>query len=104
MNVAGWGGTDLALTVAERLSRLLEHLGLDRVHIAGAVAGDWREFTAKYAERVASLSLVCPATGFDPNATSHIASRILVLHGQTAVCIDVFAPRGLVLRADAVIE
>jgi SAM-dependent methyltransferase len=73
--------TDLNLPVAERLVQLLEHLGIERAHVAGAVPGDWRGFATSYADRLASLNLVCP-TGFDPSAVSGMASRVLVFHGD----------------------
>lgn len=73
--------TDPNLPVAERLLQLLQHLGIQRAHLAGAVPGDWRGFATSYADRLASLSLVCP-TGFDPSAISSITSRVLVFHGD----------------------
>jgi SAM-dependent methyltransferase len=73
--------TDPNLPVAERLVQLLKHLGIERAHFAGAVPGDWRGLATRYADRLASLSLVCP-TGFDPSAVSSMPSRVLVFHGD----------------------
>src|SRR6266540_5377187 len=73
--------TDPDLPVAERLVQLLNDLGIERAHVAGAVPGDWRSLTTSYADRLASLSLVCP-TGFDPSAVSSMTSRVLVFHGD----------------------
>src|SRR6266508_616646 len=73
--------TDPDLPVAERLVQLLNDLGIERAHVAGAVPGDWRSLTTSYADRLASLSLVCP-TGFDPSAVSSMPSRVLVFHGD----------------------
>ena len=78
--------TDADLPVAERLLRLLQHLGIERAHIAGAVPGDWRDLAARHADRIASLTLVCPL-GIDPSALAGVASRSLVFlgdHGPTA--------------------
>ena len=72
---------DPNLPVAERLVQLLKHLGIDRAHVAGAVPGDWRSLATSHADRLASLSLVCP-TGFDPSAVASMASRVLVFHGD----------------------
>ena len=70
-----------SLPVAERLVQLLKHLGIERAHVAAAVPGDWRSLATSYADRLASLSLVCP-TGFDPSAVSSMTSRVLVFHGD----------------------
>src|SRR5262245_19493188 len=73
--------TEPNLPVSERIEQLLKHLGIERAHIVGSVPGDWRGFAMSYADRLASLSLVCP-TGFDPSAVANIGSRILVFHGD----------------------
>jgi ubiquinone/menaquinone biosynthesis C-methylase UbiE len=61
--------------------QLLDHLRIQRAHVAGALPGDWQGLATTSADRVASLSLVCP-TGFEPSAASALASRMLVLHGD----------------------
>lgn len=73
--------TDPSLPVVERLVQLLQHLGIERAHVAGAVPGDWRSLATSYADRLVSLNLVCP-TAFDPSAVSSIPSRVLVFHGD----------------------
>ena len=73
--------TESVRPVAERILELLQHLGVARVHVAGATPGDWRDLAMTAADRVASLSLVCP-TAVDATALSAIASRVLVFHGD----------------------
>src|SRR5262245_43031146 len=73
--------TETHLSFVDRLLQLLQHLGIERTHVAGAVASDWRDLAATHAHRLASLSLVCPS-GFDPRAVATIGSRTLVFHGD----------------------
>lgn len=73
--------TETHRPITDRLLELLHHLGIERAHIAGAMPGDWRGLVATAADRVTSLSLVCP-TGFDAHAVSAIAARVLVFHGD----------------------
>jgi len=73
--------TETPLPFVDRLLQLLQHLGIERAHVAGAVPGDWRGLATAHADRLASLSVVCPA-GFDPAAVSGVASRVQVIHGD----------------------
>lgn len=73
--------TETARSVADRILELLQHLGMERVHVAGAMPGDWRDLAVTAADRVASLSLVCP-TSVDATALATMASRVLVFHGD----------------------
>lgn len=73
--------TETHFSVADRIRQLLQHLGVKRGHVAGAMPGDWQGLVATSADRVASLTLVCP-TALDPNSVSAIASRVLVFHGD----------------------
>jgi SAM-dependent methyltransferase len=68
------------LPLVDRLLQLLQHFGLDRAHVVAAVPGDWRGLVTAHAERIASLSLVCPI-GIDP-ALAAVASRAQVIHGD----------------------
>src|SRR5262245_21120722 len=72
--------TETRRPVADRILELLQHLRIERVHVVGAMPGDWRSLAITAADRVASLSLICP-TGIDANALAAVASRVLVLHG-----------------------
>ena len=49
-----------SLPVAERLSTLLQNLGLRRVHVAGGFAPNALELVKSHPESVASMTLVCP--------------------------------------------
>src|SRR5262245_27837657 len=68
---AGMMATPTHLSFVDRLLQALQHPGIERTHLAGAVASDWRGLAATHAHRLASLSLVCPA-GFDPRAVATI--------------------------------
>jgi hypothetical protein len=48
------------MSSADRVETLLRHLGLERVHLAACMSGDWGELVAKYAHRVCSLAVVAP--------------------------------------------
>src|SRR5262245_50654129 len=66
--------------MVDRLLQLLQHFGLERAHVAAAVPSDWRGLATAHADRIASLSLVCPL-GVDP-ALAAVASRAQVIHGD----------------------
>jgi SAM-dependent methyltransferase len=68
------------LPLVDRLLQFLQHFGLERAHVAAAVPGDWRGLATTHADRIASLSLVCPI-GIDPALTA-VASRAQVIHGD----------------------
>lgn len=73
--------TETELSVAERISQLLQHLGIERAHFAACLPGDWKNLVAAHPDIVASLTLVCPWT-MDPDALHPIASRLLVFTGD----------------------
>jgi SAM-dependent methyltransferase len=73
--------TEADIPVVDRILQLLQHLGIERAHFAGAVPGDWRGLAARHAAHFASLSLVCP-TGFERSIVAALASRVLVFHGD----------------------
>ena len=43
------------------LAELLDHLGIARAHFAGRSLADLQDFISEDPERIASLTLVCPA-------------------------------------------
>ena len=78
----------MAIEVASRavgtaLNDLLQHLGIDRAHIAAGrfVLTDWYGLATVYPERVASLTLVSPLS-MDPGVLQELGSRLLVLTGD----------------------
>jgi ubiquinone/menaquinone biosynthesis C-methylase UbiE len=73
--------TEVELPVEERLMQLLQHLGIARAHIAARGGADWGGLAARYPDRIASLTLICPR-GMDPGALASLAPRLLVLAGD----------------------
>jgi SAM-dependent methyltransferase len=69
------------MPVEARLEAVLDHLGIARAHFAGRAGTDWESFAARHPERVASLTLLCPAA-LDPGALEGLASRLLVVTGD----------------------
>jgi SAM-dependent methyltransferase len=78
---------DASMPVAARIVHVLQHLGIERAHVASAMPGDWRGLAAGHVDRLASLSLVCPS-GFDPAAAAAVTSRLLVVHGDRGPASD----------------
>jgi hypothetical protein len=48
------------LSPADRVEILLRHLGLERVHVAACMSGDWGALVTKSGDRLCSLTLVAP--------------------------------------------
>jgi len=67
--------------VADCLAALFDELGIARAHIAGRSLADLHGFLAKYAERVASLTLLCPAV-LDPRLLVQLGGRVQVITGD----------------------
>ena len=64
-----------------RLAELFGHLGIARAHLAGRAGTDWQGFAARHPERVASVTLLCPAA-LDHAALQPLSSRLLVVTGD----------------------
>jgi SAM-dependent methyltransferase len=79
--------TEAPIQVADRIIQVLGQLGIQRAHIVGALPGDWEGLATAFADRIASLSLVCP-TAVAPSALRSIAQRVLVLHGDGGPIAD----------------
>jgi ubiquinone/menaquinone biosynthesis C-methylase UbiE len=73
--------TETEHPIAARLIQLMQHLGLERVHIAGRLAGDCSGLAMVHPETIASLILVCPKD-IQTSALPHLASRLLVFTGD----------------------
>jgi SAM-dependent methyltransferase len=67
--------------VEARLAAVLDHLGIARAHFAGRASSDWEGFAAHYPDRMASLTVLCPAA-LDRGALQPLGSRLLVLTGD----------------------
>jgi len=48
------------LSPADRVEILLRHFGLERVHVAACMSGDWGALVTKSGDRLCSLTLVAP--------------------------------------------
>lgn len=48
------------ISLANRMAALLDHLGIQRTHVAARMLSDWQDFAAQHPARIASLSLVFP--------------------------------------------
>jgi pimeloyl-ACP methyl ester carboxylesterase len=63
------------------LAELLDHLGIARAHFAGRSLADLQGFIAEDPERIASLTLVCPAV-LNPRRLATLGARLLVVTGD----------------------
>ena len=63
------------------LTALLDHLGIPSAHFAGRRSADLQGFMSRYPERVASLTVLCPAV-LDPRTLMPLAGRLLVVTGD----------------------
>ena len=73
--------TAVELPVEERLWQLLQHLGIERAHVAARGVGDWGGLVVRHPDCIDSLTLICPR-GMDPSTLSTLAPRLLVLAGD----------------------
>src|SRR5215469_13945247 len=78
--------TKAALPLAQRLLQLFQHLGIERAHLAGRNVADWHGFASAHPNRIASLTLLCPAA-LDLRPFPDLVPRLLAIsgdHGATA--------------------
>ena len=72
--------TGVAVKIEEQLQRLFAQLGIERAHLAGSGAQDYRGLlTADWT--IATLSLVCPGN-LDATMLAPLGSRLLMVHGD----------------------
>lgn len=76
--------TETSLSLPDRITALLDHLGIERAHIAARMASDWQTFAAQHPTRIASLSLLCPPY-IDAKALQPLADRLYVMAGDRAI-------------------
>ena len=69
------------LSVTDRLTQVLDHLGIERAHVAASMLADVAGFVQAHPERIASLTLVCPPR-LDPSALRALGARLLVIAGD----------------------
>jgi pimeloyl-ACP methyl ester carboxylesterase len=72
---------DAGLTTAERVVRVLEHLGLQQAHVAGGSPADVAGLLQAHPDWVASLTLVCPAR-LPSQAVQSCSERLLIIVGD----------------------
>src|SRR6516162_3221141 len=63
------------------LAQLLDHFGIPGAHFAGRSLADLQDFIAKYPERIASLTLVCP-TVLNPRSLVPLGAKLMVVTGD----------------------
>ena len=63
------------------LAELLDHFGIASAHFAGRGSADLRGFASAHPERMASLTLLCPAV-LDTRTLAPLAGRLLVVSGD----------------------
>jgi hypothetical protein len=73
--------TDMPLAIEQRLTRLLQHLGLTQAHLAARTQRDWQGLATTAPEGVASLTLVCPQS-MDGLALRALAAQCLLITGD----------------------
>ena len=69
------------ISVADRLARVLDHLGIDRAHFAASMLADVAGLAQAHPERIASLTLVCPPR-IDPRPLRALGGRLLIIAGD----------------------
>jgi ubiquinone/menaquinone biosynthesis C-methylase UbiE len=70
------------VTAAERIARLLDGLGLRRVHIGAQIASDIDAIIADVPDRIASLTLAGP-NRLPPSPLQPVSDRLLIFTGDT---------------------
>jgi SAM-dependent methyltransferase len=76
------------LTLTDRLVPLLDHLRLDRVHIASQIASDMAGLAAVHAERLGGIVCVTPVR-LDPAPFVEIAGQMLMIAGEYGPTFEV---------------
>jgi SAM-dependent methyltransferase len=84
--------TEADVSVADRLSQVLDHLRIERAHFAASMLADVTSFAQAHPERMASLTLVCPPR-LDPAPLRALGSRLVIIAG------DQGPPAAMVRRA-----
>lgn len=79
--------TQIGTPVEERISAVLNHLGIERAHFASRNLNDWYGMAARFSDAVASLTLVCPL-GFDSGVLATLGERLLVFNADRGGATD----------------
>src|SRR6266568_8820584 len=68
---------------ADRVEILLRHFGLERVHVAACMSGDWGDLVTKSSDRLCSLTVVAPSLNKNvPDRLHAFTSPSLVITGD----------------------
>src|SRR4051812_4565488 len=70
-----------APSVEACLTELLNHLGIATAHFAGRGSADLKGFLSQYPERVASLTVLCPAV-LDTHTLAPLGARLIIVTGD----------------------
>ncbi len=68
-------------TRAQRIIEVLDRLGIERAHFAGALIPDWIDLVSVYPERISSLTLICPEL-IDAAKLEPVAEKTLIITGD----------------------
>src|SRR5262249_8417065 len=75
--------TSKILSSADRVEILLRHFGLERVHVAACMSGDWGDLVTKSGDRLCSLTVVAPHLNKGvPDPLDSFTSPSLVITGD----------------------
>jgi hypothetical protein len=73
--------TKADISVADRLVKVLDHLGIERAHFAASMLADVTGLVQAHPERIASLTLICPPR-VDPSALRALGTRLQIVTGD----------------------
>lgn len=73
---------------AARLIALLDHLGVERAHVATQIPADIADLAASHSDRLAGIVLCAPVR-LDPGAFAGVADRLLMISGEYGPTFDV---------------
>jgi len=79
-----------SISLTERLIALLDHLGIERAHVASNIPGDLAGMAAAYPDRLGGIVLCAPVR-LDPEPFVGVAERILTVSGEYGPTFDVTA-------------
>ena len=67
--------------IETRILNVLQHVGISKAHVAARDLRDWQGLATSHADRLASLTLVCPPAVV-PQALAPLANRLLMITGD----------------------
>jgi SAM-dependent methyltransferase len=76
------------MTPTDRLVALLDHLGIERAHVASQIPGDMAGLAAAHAHRLAGIVCVTPIR-LDPAPFAAVADRMLIVAGEYGPTFEV---------------